>query len=617
MNIKYLLIILILINILKITTVSGIKWNRSVTQEIIKLNPYHLTIITMGMKITNLNENMKELPQSIPTVSLTLKEMRLIAENTPSAYTDIAKSYKARIYLIFYDDDINENEESLETLQYFFYYFDKLYPVQTRPKCLIVISTKNSIRQDSLGAILRYAWTMKFLDVTILTLLESNESNNPGQIIHYYNPFTVEYHSETWDSKSTLFPNKRVNMNGYPMKTCTIHLPPFIEIRRNSDGSVKEIAGTTYKYTTFLYSYLNFSIVDIAELSAVNTSAAILEYKRLLDDATINTLPIPIFSSIIYNQRYEFGIFFEQTQLVTLVPIIQQTRVNIPASLFNNIFIGISFYIAVTMITHWLKFERRYWNFTEVIRLFLGASIPQAPQKPLERLVFICTILLTMTYFNTIFSNLMNINIITEHQKFDTWEAIANSNLNIFIEEYAINLTLPLDDKLSQKIRSKLVKYPNVYECVRELRKNRNHICFVPQPRDKLLMEYYNYVDHPPIMKIGKIKILFDWQMYVFERASPYVDRFDEILSRIIESGVSTFWHYKCASCESAVDKTLSNVNPPDQGGLSVIQLVSILLIGYTASFIAFGLELWKMHILKARSRHIIKQITIYRVTYD
>lgn len=322
--------------------------------------------------------------------------------------------------------------------------------------------------------------------------------------------------------------------------------PPYIEITRDHENSTKEINGINYMYIVLLSNFFNFSIEHLMELSAENASAFIVESKKLIADGTVPMFPIPMFPSVFnYPRSCDASIYFYDARFVAFVPVLMKTRIILPTSLVTSLLMGTLIVISIITIAHLLHFEKRYWNFADTIRLVLGQTIPCQPQKIIERLFFIFIALLSMTCFNDIFSELMNVKIITDSWSFDTLKEIANSNLSIYIEQYALegDVFAPYDE-FRQRITSRLVNFTSVYECILELRRNHNCICFDTEPHGEFLMNFYNKYDFTPVMKIANLKISFDRQAYVYEKASPYVRRFNHVLLRIIQSGVSENWPY-------------------------------------------------------------------------
>lgn len=131
-------LLLLILNITKINAIETM-WIRSVIHEITNLSPYHIALVSNKIKTTTIYEATEEISTSTPTISFNLEEMRVIAENMSLADSAFVRSGKTAFYCIFYDFCVNcKGENSYENdLPNFFYYFDKLSPSGTRPKCLI------------------------------------------------------------------------------------------------------------------------------------------------------------------------------------------------------------------------------------------------------------------------------------------------------------------------------------------------------------------------------------------------------------------------------------------------------------------------------------------------
>lgn len=598
MNLIYLWLVLIL-NTTEINVVFGTDWINSVAQEIIKLNPYQSVIITSEIKSRCMNDKIREIFQIIPTTTVSLEEIIAATKNTSLARPVFTKSGETVIFFIFHEIKRSDNSTYIVDLRYFFHAISQLSPTIRRPKCLIIILSEKMIFYKKLQEILYYSWTMKFLDVTILTYIENSEIGGIGPIKHHYNPFIEDYYNGTWDFKSTLFPNKLLNMNGYPIKMCMYHFPPYVNITaRNHDGSVKHVDGINYIYTTLLSRFLNFSMIHVVELNFETAAEFIEASKKLLDNDTINMMPIPMFSSIFnYRQHFEASIHIHYIKFVAFVPILPRMRVVLPDSLLGNFLTCSLFLITVGIIARLLKFKKQYWNIVNVVGVLLGQSITHQPPKLFERIIFICIVLLSMTYFNEVFSELMNVKIINDYQNFDTLEDMSNSGLKIFIEPYALSRIFPPDDESRQAIQSQLVNFSNITDCIQKLRESRNYICFAPQPRAKLMLEDYDRSDYKPVMKIAKVEIPFDWQAYTYEKASPYVKRFDDVLYRIIQSGISKSPYgqlkgWQSNNSKANDDNMQDDINTQlEQDNITIRQLAIILIMGYATSFIAFGIE--------------------------
>lgn len=591
------LLTLLVFNINQLDTVFAAEWICPVIQEIIALDPYHVTIVTNEMRTTGILKNIKEISQIIPTVSVNLKEMKKLVKNTSLTHAAFHRSSETIFYLIFYDIKVNNDDNYLEELRYFFHHLRKFTPGMMSPKCLIVTTSETLIPEKSFQPILRYAWEMKFLDVTVVRVTESEDKNEPIQ--YSYNPFFKAFDSKTVHLKSTLFPNKLRNMNGHSITMPLYNLPPYIAISKSSNGLITEIDGVYYMFTTILSKVLNFSIVNLPETDMENESGLVARLTKMLANHTVNMLPIPMFMSSYMrnNQHFETSVIFRRMKFVAFIPILKRDRMILPDSLFDHFVVGILFLIVIRIIARLLRFNKEYWNFVNVVRVFLGHGMPYyAPLKPLERVLLVCTFLLSITYLNGIFLELIDVKMITESQDYKSLKEIADSNLDIFMEQYVFHRLFPPSNPFNKKIKSKLVNFTNIFECIDELRRTRKHMCLDSKPHAKLLMNSYNKLDSTPIMKIAEYEMPFDSERYIYEEGFPYARRFDEILIRSIESGIWKNWAY---SRKWAVHLNLNSINAQDRGSISIIQLVTILFVGYTISFVVFSIEFLRLYMFK------------------
>ena len=98
----------------------------------------------------------------------------------------------------------------------------RIYP---RPKCLVLLFSKNIALTESLKNILFYTWTVKFTDFTILNIGITDDFE-----FYYYNPFNSTYVT----SKTNVFPDKLQNMNNYTLKLPVYDLLRVIIKQRNN-----------------------------------------------------------------------------------------------------------------------------------------------------------------------------------------------------------------------------------------------------------------------------------------------------------------------------------------------------------------------------------------------
>ena len=89
-----------------------------------------------------------------------------------------------------------------------------------RAKCLIV-HFDNGKQLINFGNIMRYGWSLKILDLTIININVKEKCHNP--VVHYYNPFFNKTHNNMFDASTDIFPDKLLDVNGYDFIIDHIH----------------------------------------------------------------------------------------------------------------------------------------------------------------------------------------------------------------------------------------------------------------------------------------------------------------------------------------------------------------------------------------------------------
>lgn len=387
-------------------------------------------------------------------------------------------------------------------------------------------------------------------------------------------------------------------MNGYRIIMPIYHVPPILNITRNN-GTIQEINGINYMYTRILESYMNFSIVNTEELDSKDISKMVLNLKQLLDGDEVNMTAIPVHNSAFnYPRHFEASIHFAYEKTVAIVPILPKTQRILPHASLSNISICILFLVIIVLIARMLHFEPKCWNCMAVLRAVLGQSMPQRPQRSLERVFLICVIVLSMTYFSDIFSNLTSVKILTENRNFQDLKDVHEPNFHLFIDKYKYAHVFSSDDDYSIKLRPKFVPFGDVGECVEKLRENRNLICFAQESRAEITMLNDSKYYHTSLMTIVDVKIPDCSLTYIYEKASPFVERIDKLLLRIVQSGIpkSSFYGFRYRSISN---EKSSNANAQYQDNISAMELMIFLSTGYAVSFVVCVIEVLRGQTLK------------------
>lgn len=558
-------------------------------QEIARLDPYRVTIVTNQDRTEKFGIAKKVSEYNIPTISVGLAEILLASSNsTALTLSTYFRSNVTEVYLILSDFENNREDNHLEQIQNFFHIFDKLSSKHTRPKCLLIVSLEERAFENSLKILLHYAWTKKFLEVTILKVI--GNGNQQDIELYHYNPFNDtnnKYSITPWDLISTLFPNKLRDMNRYRIKVPIFDLPPSLSVQRNSNGSVN-LFGLNYVYTFLLSKTLNFVIDHTDEVIIHNLAELYPPLRKLLDDGSVNMLPVPLYARFFVD--YETSFAFNYRKYVVLVPVVQKNHVILSDSLFRNLVLGAAFFVLIKPITRLVKFEERYWEIINVIAVLLGVAVPSQPKKTIERFFFIIAVCASATYLSHTLLEMIAMKI-SEDTAFDTIKDISNSDLALVIDPAMYDRLFPPGETLSNIIKPKLVNNMSPKECIDWLERTQKYACFLEKNRAELTMNVHYRSHKVPVMKIAKPEITADFIVYAFEKSSAYAERFNEILYKLFESGIQKIWP-TMRYVEYATKPMSENIDEQQsERSLLALQLIAILIVGFGLSFVVFCAE--------------------------
>ena len=140
---------------------------------------------------------------------------------------------------------------------------EKMWPVHDQKFLLIY----NDLEEGK--AILEYAWTQQFVDVTILRgivdvaddkyrFFVGTSPNRAASLLHFDPMANNSYNEFECSSGSVWFPEKMKNWRNYPLRVDLLNNPPFTKVKRNSSGHVVEKSGSSVNNLDFLVQALKF-----------------------------------------------------------------------------------------------------------------------------------------------------------------------------------------------------------------------------------------------------------------------------------------------------------------------------------------------------------------------
>ena len=414
-----------------------------------------------------------------------------------------------------------------------------LSPYNQRPKCLVITFGENTTLRDTSTDILNYAWHKNFLDVTVLQIVHGKLLDTPKLYVYNYNPFNNNLNKQTWHKAIDIFPDKICNMHKHDIKVASYDFAPYQNIISNPNDSIKRIDGFDFALLKSTSEKLNFIINPMLIIKSENMSNLVKNSYEALENESVDMLSNPLTHSLFnYKKNINNGMFLRPFDYIAVVPILVYHQ----SSLFSTFELYtayvISVWLFINMMIMLFKFNRYYWKANYIIRILFNYSLPKSPKRSSERVFFIFLTWLSFTQVNMWYNTLLDEAIIIEKTVFNTLEDIDNSNLPIYVNSINTQRFFQDNTTISNNLRSKSIIVHNMDKCFDILQKNHNVICTGPRALAKIAINKYKDIDGSFTMKIAEPIFISHSLTHFYESTSPYVESFDEIFQRLIESGI-------------------------------------------------------------------------------
>lgn len=230
----------------------------------------------------------------------------------------------------------------------------------------------------------------------------------------------------------------------------------------------------------------------------------------------------------------------------------------------------------------------------------MGQSITKLPQTVASRIIYLIII---VSYVKLIafdlYENIVEIKLETSEVPFENYEDLDKSNFDVYTVESRFENIIPDDQHLRNMINRTHVIDP-IMTCFDELIKSKNIICVAHEAFIYRIMEI-NKNFNKPVIKVAEPSLESGTSLkffYLFEKASPYADKFGKILRRTQETDL----HWM-KSLKRGFDTT--HIIEEDleffDSGIDVKQLIFILFCGY---FLAIPVFLGEFIVFKFSQKY-------------
>ena len=409
-----------------------------------------------------------------------------------------------------------------------------------------------------------------------------------SNLINFINYFTNIYTDRNLNEATVIFPDKFTNAEGYNITA--LALPSTTKDKFGNLHSSLDLDKVAIPLLSIALKKVNLS------LNLEHFSEWRLKWEnRRYYNSRINIVLRP---TLIDQDQIIWPILHvsdECQKIVAVVPLLPDHQSIRSGHVIPYLGIVVILLVIVTCVQKVFFNNGKYWNAINVTELLIGMTATVPPRTIMEKICFLCFILISMKYSSEFYSEIVDIKFVHKTVPFDTFKQIIDSNLSIYSNPILMGLIDKNNDPYVEIIKRKVARSStlsfSISLCLLNLRiLKRKLICITIEA---IAIEHLN-----PVIKIAKpVFHCVEW-VYQMEAGSPYAEKLQSIISRLVETGIADYFKkYK---------KFYSNpVCEGNQEDLSITNILLVVLIaGYSASIIIFKCELISKW-LKSRRKKI------------
>lgn len=551
---------------------ASIAMQAKVLQKLINSEDHHSSVIfTNNLQKINSEQEffLKNLVKQNRAVVIDLNKVYQTEDDRSVEMSALHNSRLSKTYIILSNNE-SETFRILDKIA-------KISPVLSRPKTLLFFPT-NSLN-DELKIILMKAWFLKFLDFTVI-----KPEDGSNYTFMTYNPFLNDYVIKNLRYVDEIFPDKLKNVYGYPLKTVAFHAPPTISIEIK-DKKIVNVSGTSFTKTQIIAKKLNFDLKFMEDPRSFKESLEITMKK--LGSNEINVSPVGFrLKKSFQNRGVLVGYPTNLAKIAVVAPIVKTPRTDLTFNMLIILFIFLAILIIFYIFVRKIKHERSYWNILNIFGILIGIAVSK-PDKKVNKTIYITIAILSIIFSNHYFSMLADIKVRFVDQKLNTVKDIQRLKLPIFLPDH-YDLTDENTDLILQRVES-------ADACIKILIETNDACCICRLQRAEYHLKNMLNSHNKPVMRITDL--VFDYQIdaYFYEKASPFVEKFDKGSRQIFESGMDSF-HDSLANKIRIIDAKQSFLS---EKSLLKLIILTILCIGFALALISFVFECGNFEVCK------------------
>lgn len=537
---------------INLVTLENVYSKPTLVKEINRLRPHQLTIFTRKSAGSGQNYFFNNLISKIPAVILDTHE-NTIQSTIARSLNNLTR--KSNLLMILQDKlDPEEIKANVET-------FIKLTPKRIRPRLLIVCD--DTFRRDNLTeSILKYGWSRKFLDMTIVSLRN-------GEML-YFNPFSNRFNLK---STAPIFPNKLRNMRKYPLKIDYWDEVPWLFTKKI--GNVTEHCGLDVDFLKLLETSFNFKMI--------------FNHSETIDYVDLIPGRHPLTLENYYSRETGTVVTFYESCAVIADKNVFQFELSFFKLLIKVTNLIVTFSI-INLIHCLLVIMKVDSDMFEYITTLLSQPRVQLPRAVIQKNLLLSLGLFSMFFFPDIIGKLTEIFIDSQEKSISTYKDILDANLQPYGSKY--DLGFRDQDEHLNDLLLRVIEHDNDAgsRCLEMAVKKQNVICIVSTQKAKMFMKIYKKSNGKPLLKITDIDFPTFPEGMNHALASPYIEAFDKVTQSLFEAGIVGKITEKFIKNISVVDydDDFEDRNSP----VIYKQSLSVIFIGLTISALIFIFEL-------------------------
>lgn len=567
-----------------------------------------------------------------------------LMQNLPALRLNIVGTLEKRNASMFYDItdysikfDVTANffvivHESLENLPILpplklFDYVSRLSVYQYRPTYLLLFL--NRIPSDSFEDLLTYAWSKKIYDLTIVELPESEVPKDiikrmnklrVTPIVHQLNGFKGEYKKIAWSPATEWFPNKVADMAGHVLRITAIDAPPFSIARFNEFHEPINVEGASVDLMELMAQKMKASVQYLPlELGSQSKSGNARVLHTFIKSQQID---LQGYLSPHYTANIRDRILRTKTIMTDywcpVVPILPIKHTPMSLKFFGSFILSLVIIIIFGLMRCLLKIEKTsMWKPFNLTRLLFAIPVSCKPNTKVERIVFLCLIVLSMAYSNMIFTSITEISLMENAEmEFRTFEDIDRAGLTPVVTTLTFNKTFFNPDSALMNLRNKSIRARfKMYQCPNLAARHKNLTCLMSKRESVFAMISLQKRHGRNKIKIAEACFWSDGRAFLTGPGSPYRHEFDKIISRLRDSGlIQKLYEYKFNNLTDYQDGDYFEAEPSgDRQNMILLRqrLLSIMCFGYSLAVCAFIAEILIFRFWRKKPKNRIPKIRI------